>query len=1161
MIDKQSKAHQKSELAEYFSKRTQNHWKKKVPAGKEYQFVVHDPYEIFGEDSGFEKLYLVGKNWVEGTDKPIAVAIGCNDWKFGFIADYLDEFRVAFAPRKLTNYKMIGVMQRLSIKPEVVVIWGYNESTFLNRYISYKNIDIWRVEDGFIRSADLGANGATPYSLVFDKSGLYYNSTQPSDIEKILNYYDFNIHNNLAKEASKLLSSIIDLKVSKYNPPAMYHSTSLKLKKRVLVIGQVDNDASIRYGNPDGWSMEDMVRLAKYENPNAEICYRPHPEIFKGFQESNFKNTNVELFAEILSPDEHIIDLIERVDHVYTITSLTGLEALLRGKQVTVLGQPFYAGWGLTDDRSEFDLTRRNRKLSLLELFIGAYIVYPRYIVGVAEGSENNIYPLITTIHKIRSEVLQLTYKADYQGELDEGLEPSLQLTVQHTLRNLATCDSRLYKEMFIYFKPFEIDAILLNYTWGEVSLEKRQDFLISIMSVCDQDVFIDFLFSIKSQLDNLFLNKLISGFFPKQKSISLIEAQEFFAESELISHDLYNANENNVKETNSEVDSEVDSEDRKLEEWNNQKRQLLVSKLEFFSSRSDFSQLLKTIEELLRLPDSTINKINYLNTASRTLYNTFNFNQSLGISLMSMMIDIEKNNRKALNQYIDNKYILSNYSIPCIIDYVLLSTKLNPELISKYRVMVGRGSTWFDLIGSTVYLSTDKSISRLMGLIEHGDYIASKKLFLELYNSKNTRPDKLLKVYTDFLHSEGKDLEAIDILESYSRFNTSEFITKQLVRLNIFIGNFDRAGEHIAHCTSIGMSLNTTFELPILQHKGKIGEAYECYINENFTNDIGFLLQNNFRKAVKSADITIENNSLILAVYGPGDEIRFMSIYSELEKAYSSKSFTISCDYRLYNLLSRSFKNIDFLPIRRTRGFSESYPVGDYDQLPSTTLTTILDNNAFKKLENYSKVFLVTDFIGKFRDTYADFTGNKYLYADIDLIDKYKQRLQSYKLSGKKLVGLNWRSSLTNFTRMEHYLDIEQLAPIFHNDSIQFINLQYDDCAEELEWIEEHFPGKMINFTNIDQYNDLDDVAALMMCLDLVIAPATTVAELAGALGVNTWLFSNSSEITWRKINNDSTDVWHSSMTIVDVPNKGDKEALVSELNTRLHSFGHSNE
>ncbi|WP_352309719.1 hypothetical protein [Psychrobacter sp. W2-37-MNA-CIBAN-0211] len=1162
MIDKQSKAHQKSELAEYFSKRTQNHWKKKVPTGKDYQFVVHDPYEIFGEDSGFEKLYLVGKNWVEGTDKPIAVAIGCNDWKFGFIADYLDEFRVAFAPRKLTNYKMIGVMQRLSIKPEVIVIWGYNESTFLNRYISYKNIDIWRVEDGFIRSANLGASGATPYSLVFDKSGLYYNSNNPSDVEKILNSHDFNINSNLTEEASKLLQLIIDLKISKYNPPAIFHDTSLKLKKRVLVIGQVDNDASIRYGNPDKWTMEDMVRLAKYEHPDAEILYRPHPEIFKGFQESNFKNTNVELFAEILSPDEHIIELLERVDHVYTITSLTGLEALLRGKTVTVLGKPFYAGWGLTDDRCIFESDRRTRQLTLLELFVGAYLIYPRYIVGVKEQSNDNIYPLFTTIHKIRSEILQLTYQADYKDILDDSLETSIQLNVQHALRNISTCNSKSYQEIFIFFKPYIIDDFVLNYIWSELPQESKQGFLRAILNICDQDIIIEFLYDIKDQIDHLLLSELISNFFPNHKNISLGEVEEFFKEFNALVNEPHPQQKILIEEQSlDESLNESDFKEQNFIEKNYKLSKLLTSQLNFFSSRNDYVQSLVIIKKLIRLTASSTVKINHLNVASRTLYNKFSFNQSLGVSLLSMMVNIEKNNRRALNQFIDNKFIIENYNIPALIDEILLSIKLNPELISKYRVLTGRNSVWFDIIGSSAYLSTDKTISRLMGLIEHGDYIASKKLFLELYNSKNTRPDKLLKVYTDFLHSEGQDIEAINILENYLKFNTSEFIIKQLIRLNIFIGDFDKAEEYINYCINIGMELNSTFSMPVLQQRGRIGEAYACYINENFTNDIGFLLGNKFREANNISDIGAKDNSLILAVYGPGDEIRFMSIYNDFEQAYLSKAFTISCDYRLYNILCRSFKNIDFLPIRRTRGFNKNYPVCDYDRLPSTTLTTILDNSAFDKIVDYDKVYLVTDFVGKFRESYSDFTGKKYLYADVDLIDKYKQRLQSYKTSGKKLVGLNWRSSLTNFTRMEHYLDIEQLQPLFTNDNIQFVNLQYDDCTEELVWLERKFPGKMINFSDIDQYDDLDDVAALMMCLDLVIAPATTVAELAGALGVNTWLFSNSSQILWRKVDDKATDVWHNSMTIVDVPDKGDKNVLVSELTMRLNNFGFSDE
>jgi capsular polysaccharide export protein len=60
------------------------------------------------------------------------------------------------------------------------------------------------------------------------------------------------------------------------------------------------------------------------------------------------------------------------------MTSLVGFEALLRGLRVVVYGQPFYASWGLTEDRAP--LPRRTRALTLDELVAGALIRYPRYL-------------------------------------------------------------------------------------------------------------------------------------------------------------------------------------------------------------------------------------------------------------------------------------------------------------------------------------------------------------------------------------------------------------------------------------------------------------------------------------------------------------------------------------------------------------------------------------------------------------------------------------------------------------------------------------------------------------------------------------------------------------------------------------------------------------
>jgi hypothetical protein len=65
-----------------------------------------------------------------------------------------------------------------------------------------------------------------------------------------------------------------------------------------------------------------------------------------------------------------------------TLTSLSGFDALLRGKPVTTYGLPFYAGWGLTTDKAVFPascLARRTRQLRLDELVAGALLRYPVY--------------------------------------------------------------------------------------------------------------------------------------------------------------------------------------------------------------------------------------------------------------------------------------------------------------------------------------------------------------------------------------------------------------------------------------------------------------------------------------------------------------------------------------------------------------------------------------------------------------------------------------------------------------------------------------------------------------------------------------------------------------------------------------------------------------
>lgn len=244
-----------------------------------------------------------------------------------------------------------------------------------------------QVEDGFIRSLGLGATLSTPYSWIFDQNGIYYDSNRPSDLELILQNTSFD--DELLKRAKKLQSNLIDLGISKYNLPeskrrlieveALNAAMDMHSNKRfLLVIGQVESDASIRYGGVDVLTNADLLQAVRASNSDAFIIYKPHPDIVHSVR-SKGKTELIDSNGYNLKVcDLSLNDCLAYADEVHTISSLSGFEALIRNIPVTCYGLPFYAGWGLTEDRHQ--IKRRTRKLNVLELIAGALILYPTYI-------------------------------------------------------------------------------------------------------------------------------------------------------------------------------------------------------------------------------------------------------------------------------------------------------------------------------------------------------------------------------------------------------------------------------------------------------------------------------------------------------------------------------------------------------------------------------------------------------------------------------------------------------------------------------------------------------------------------------------------------------------------------------------------------------------
>lgn len=239
-----------------------------------------------------------------------------------------------------------------------------------------EGIKVVRIEDGFLRSVGLGVDLVKPVSLVFDSSGIYFDATDSSDLEKILAATDFSAE--MIARAECLRERIVSYNVTKYNVGNGEWRRPSGEQKVILVPGQVESDASIRFGAPGIATNMGLLRAVREANPEAYLLYKPHPDVLAGLR---IKGKNEDMAMQWC--DEKLTDiamgpLLPLVDEVHVMTSLAGFEALMRGKKVTCYGQPFYAGWGLTADI--LPISRRIRTLTLDELVCGALILYPMYV-------------------------------------------------------------------------------------------------------------------------------------------------------------------------------------------------------------------------------------------------------------------------------------------------------------------------------------------------------------------------------------------------------------------------------------------------------------------------------------------------------------------------------------------------------------------------------------------------------------------------------------------------------------------------------------------------------------------------------------------------------------------------------------------------------------
>ena len=258
-----------------------------------------------------------------------------------------------------------------------VAIWRSKAPQGQIEQLEARGTTLVEVEDGFLRSAGLGADCVPPLSITVDRLGAYFDPSQPSELENLLQNGGFA--QPLIARARTLRETIVAAGLGKYDRSDAVTERFDTTRRHVLVAGQVEDDRSILTGGAGLASNLELLQRVRAREPDCLLIYKPHPDVVAGHRKGHIHEPIARQFADIVITDASISSLIAMVDEVHVNTSLAGFEALMRHKDVTTYGAPFYAGWGLTHDLGPVPL-RRTSKRSLDELVAATLLMYPRYL-------------------------------------------------------------------------------------------------------------------------------------------------------------------------------------------------------------------------------------------------------------------------------------------------------------------------------------------------------------------------------------------------------------------------------------------------------------------------------------------------------------------------------------------------------------------------------------------------------------------------------------------------------------------------------------------------------------------------------------------------------------------------------------------------------------
>ena len=286
-----------------------------------------------------------------------------------------------------------------------IVFWGGRSTAKLARRIAWlRRLPYWYLEDGYLRSVGLGKEKTLPISVIVDDLGMPVDAFNPSRLERLI--ASASASADVGTYGGDIRDRLVGHKLTKYNNlPHRAAKLERSAKRRILLVDQVLGDVSVPMAGGSEEAFDRM--LADAVASGAQCVVRTHPDVMAGFRqgyltEKAARTPGVILHSEAVS----VASILDAVDEVWTMSSQFGLDALLRGIPVRCYAAPFYAGWGLTDDRFGDDVraglgTRRTGRPTVEQLAAATFGHYPTYR-STDDWRELDVFEAIETIAEER---------------------------------------------------------------------------------------------------------------------------------------------------------------------------------------------------------------------------------------------------------------------------------------------------------------------------------------------------------------------------------------------------------------------------------------------------------------------------------------------------------------------------------------------------------------------------------------------------------------------------------------------------------------------------------------------------------------------------------------------------------------------------------------